>query len=358
MKIRTSILSLALALPLLFTPGEAQQSSPTPAAASAPTVIPALVPFSGIATAADGKPLAGNVSMTLLIYKDEQGGEPLWVESQTIAADTTGHYKVQLGATNPNGLPSALFATGEARWLEVQIAGEPAQPRILLASVPYALKAADSATLGGLPASAFALAGSNTILANSTSAAITPDAATTVTTTGGTANKVAKFSGANTIVNSMLFDNGTEVGIGTTTPNSTLTVDGTMAVNGASTYNGSFTLSPVGTATASKSYNSQLIKIYTSAYNSSSKAVVQPRFEWQAEVTGNDTAAPSGTLNLLSSTTSAGATETGFYINTNGTIHFATGQTFPGTGSGQRHDHRSYRGNRPHRRRQPRARSL
>ena len=151
-----------------------------------------------------------------LIYKDQTGGEPLFTESQIVSLDPTGHYKVQLGAANPNGLPSDLFATGEARWLEVQIAGQPAEPRTLLASVPYALKAADAATLGGLPASAFALAGSNTAVANVLPGGDSPDAVTTVTTTGGTANKVAKFSGANTIVNSILYDNGTEVGIGTT----------------------------------------------------------------------------------------------------------------------------------------------
>ena len=248
-----------------------------------------------------------------------------------VSFDPTGHYKVQLGAANPNGLPSDLFSSGEARWLEVQIAGQPPEPRVLLASVPYALKAADAATLGGLPASAFALAGNNIAIVNATPAAISPNAAASVTTTGGTANKVAKFSGANTIVNSILYDNGTEVGIGTTSPTATLTVDGTMAVNGTTTFKGSAVLGATGTATSSHSYNSQLLKAYTSAYNSSTKAVVQPRFEWQAEPANNNTAAPTGTLNLLSSTTTANATETGFYFNANGTIHFAPGQTFEGS---------------------------
>jgi hypothetical protein len=48
----------------------------------------------------------------------------------------------------------------------------------------------------------------------------------------------------------------------------------------------------------------------------------------------NDTATPTATLNLLSSTTNANATETGFSFNANGTINFAAGQTFPGTGDG------------------------
>jgi hypothetical protein len=42
-----------------------------------------------------------------------------------------------------------LFATGESRWLgvQVQVPGEIEQPRVLLVSVPYALKAADAETL-------------------------------------------------------------------------------------------------------------------------------------------------------------------------------------------------------------------
>ena len=49
--------------------------------------------------------------------------------------------------------------SGAARWLEVSVAGDNGelvtQPRVLLVSVPYALKAGDSETLGGLPASAY-----------------------------------------------------------------------------------------------------------------------------------------------------------------------------------------------------------
>ena len=151
-----------------------------------------------------------------------------------------------------------------------------------------------------------------------------------MTTTGGTANKVAKFSGASTIVNSIIYDNGSEVGIGTTAPSATLTIDGTLSVIGTTSQNGILIFPAVGAATASTAYDSQVLKMYASAYNSSSKTVVGPHFEWQAEPTNNDTASPGGTLNLLASSYSSGATETGLHINTNGTIHFAPNQTFPG----------------------------
>ena len=312
--------------------------SAAPLAASASTAVPALVPFSGVMTAPDGKPVSGENAITFLIFKDQEGGEPLFAETQAVTPDASGHYKVQLGATLASGLPADLFSSGEARWLEVQAAGQTPQPRVLMTSVPYALKAADSATLGGLPASAFVLAGSKA--ANLATAAISPATATssTVTTTGGTAGYVPEFTGASTIADSPVFINGANIGIGTTTPTASLDVNGTALISGALTANGGATiggsleLAPTGTATASAGDNSQMLKFYASAYNSTSKTVVNPRFEWQAAVTGNDTGTPSTTLNLLSSTTSAGATNTGFSFNANGTVNFAPGQTFPGTG--------------------------
>jgi hypothetical protein len=327
----------------------AQTQAPSPAfvaplAASAPTVVPALVPFSGVVLDRDGHALTGETGMTFLIYKDQTGGEPLFTETQSVLPDATGHYSVHLGSSMSSGIPLDLFSSGEARWLEVQTAGQRPQARVLLVSVPYALKAADAATLGGLPASAFALAAPNAppvYKAGVTSAAITPavapaisgpQAATTVTTTGGTANYVAKYSGASTIVNSLIYDSGLNVGIGTTSPTAKLTVAGTTTLNGTSTLNGSATFAAQGTATATKSYNSQSILLNTSAFNSSTAAVVAPRFQLTGEVTGNDTAAPNATLNVLASTTSSAPAETGLYINTNGIIHFATGQTFPGAG--------------------------
>jgi hypothetical protein len=334
MKIRRSIFAFALALPFfsaafLSAPGEAQRTPAAPAAASAPTAIPALVPFSGVATGGDGKPVTGEIGMTFLIYKDEQGGEPLFTESQVVALDETGHYKIQLGASNPNGLPADLFSSGEARWLEVQIAGQKPQPRVLLASVPYALKAADSATLGGLPASAFALAGSNSASHAAAGAAlgITPDASSIVTTPGGTSGYIPEFTGASTIADSPVFVSGSNVGIGTATPAQTLDVNGTTV------FRNSVYIYHNGTATASSGVNSVPMLFLTEGYNSSSKAVVAQDFQWKAEIAGNNTAAPSATLNLLYSP-GTGATETGFHFNPNGTITFASGQTFPGTGSG------------------------
>jgi len=282
-----------------------------------------------VAITSDGKPLTGDTGITFQVYKNEVSGEALWAETQSVAIDSAGHYKVQLGASNPNGLPSDLFANGEARWLEVQIAGQSPRPRVLIASVPYALKAGDATTLGGLPVSAFALAGTGSLAATAGLSAVSSNAAADVTTTGGTANNLAKFSGASTIVDSILFDTGTEIGIGTSFPAATLDVRGTTNLHGA--------VSAENTSTATKSAGSDSygLEFLTSAYDSSTGAAVKPLFEWRAEPTGNDTATPGATLNLLSSNGIAAAAETGFHFNANGTMSFASGQTFPGgTGTG------------------------
>ncbi|MGD0923307.1 MAG: hypothetical protein ABSA70_16320, partial [Terriglobia bacterium] len=120
--------------------------------------VPRLIKFSGAVRDARGEPL-GNVAvrLTFAVYSEQQGGAALWVESQVVQLDEQGHYAVLLGATRADGLPVELFPVGKARWLGVQVEGRDEDPRVLLVSVPYALKAEDAAMLGGRQASDFVL---------------------------------------------------------------------------------------------------------------------------------------------------------------------------------------------------------
>jgi hypothetical protein len=202
------------------------------------SALPRLVRFGGTVKDLNGRPLTGVVGITFAFYSEKTGGAPLWLETQNATADTTGHYTVLLGSTKPDGVPAELFTSEQARWVGVQVSGQPEQPRVLLVSAPYALKAGDAETIGGLPPSAFVLAaplaiGSGT--SSSTAATVPPPAATDVTTTGGTANYLPIFSGADTIIDSAVFQTGSgttaKVGIDTTTPvtNSTSTVPAPFA---------------------------------------------------------------------------------------------------------------------------------
>src|ERR1700690_113665 len=150
---RNFSLSVVLALCATATLLFAQETSPKPTA-----VVPSMVNFPGTLADSVGKPMTGVVGVTFLLYREPQGGAPLWMETQNVRPDKSGHYSVMLGSTTAQGLPEDVFVSGEARWLGVQVQGQDEQPRVLLVAVPYALKAHDAETIGGLPASAFMLA--------------------------------------------------------------------------------------------------------------------------------------------------------------------------------------------------------
>ena len=119
--------------------------------------VPRVVKLTGVLTDSGGKPLSGEVQVTFTLYKQETDEAPLWTETQRLEADKQGGYTALLGATKTDGLPAELFRSEEARWLGVQVEGQPQQSRILFVSVPYALKAIEAERLGGKSVSDFVL---------------------------------------------------------------------------------------------------------------------------------------------------------------------------------------------------------
>jgi hypothetical protein len=111
--------------------------------------------FSGALRNAMDEPRTGAVGITFAFYAEQYGSTPLWLETQNVTLDSEGRYTALLGMTKSEGLPLDFFSSGEARWLGVQVGTEPEQQRILLVSVPYALKAAEADRLGGMTADEF-----------------------------------------------------------------------------------------------------------------------------------------------------------------------------------------------------------
>jgi trimeric autotransporter adhesin len=292
-----------------------QSASPSTNAA-----MPTLVNYSGTLIGVDEKPLTNLTGVTFYLYENSQGGAPLWVEMQNVQPNKAGRYSVTLGSTTSAGLPVDVFASGQARWLGIQVQGQEEQARVMLLAVPYALKAGDAETIGGLPPSAFMLA-TPTIASGSLATepsgkapllSSAPSVSSNVTTTGGTVNAIPLFTA------------------GTNVQNSILTQTAATAINVA----GKLNLPANGTATATGGKASRPEDFIASAFNSGSAAAVAQTFQLQAEAAGNNSATPSGTLNLLYGAGTIAPAETGFKINNKGVIAFATGQTFPGTGKG------------------------
>jgi hypothetical protein len=208
----------------------------TVGSSSAAAQVPPLVNFSGVLADVNGKALTGVVGVTFSLYQEQQDGSPLWLETQSVQAGKAGNYTVALGSTSSQGLPANVFATGEARWLGVQVQGQTEQPRVLLMSVPYALKALDAQTLGGRPASAF--------LAAAGASGSTPAANVTGS---GTKNFIPRWIGTTQLGNSNIFENVSgEVGIATVTPAAKLDV------NGPTAFRNTLTIFPSGAAPALK----------------------------------------------------------------------------------------------------------
>jgi len=88
-----SIVLLVLFLCLALLTAAGQQD------ASAPSVVPDLINYSGVLKDATGHPLTGVTGVSFLLYAAEQGGVPLWLETQNVMPEKSGRYSVQLGAT-------------------------------------------------------------------------------------------------------------------------------------------------------------------------------------------------------------------------------------------------------------------
>jgi trimeric autotransporter adhesin len=196
--------------------------------------VPHLFRFSG-STLTAASSAAGSVGMTFSLYSEQKGGSPIWIETQNVSVDASGHYSVLLGSVTKEGLPADVFSANQARWLGVRPEGQHELPRVRLVSVPYAWKAGDAETLGGKPLSAFLLADTSVIPSSSTTTAATKQGSATrpnfkaniqLAASSATANFLPVFTdNTGTLGNSVLYQSASgNVGLGFNNPQSRLVI--------------------------------------------------------------------------------------------------------------------------------------
>ena len=328
-KQRLIVSASALALPCLFAAQSlhAQDASPSGTA----TAIPHLVRVTGAFSPATGLPPSDLETVTLAIYAEETGGTPLWQETQDVAVDKSGRFTVLLGATQPDGIPAGVFASGEAQWLGMQFAGvaEVERPRTRITSVPYALRTSDADMLGGRPASEYLRAGTPAVRTAATTGETSPVAAETAL--NGSPNVLSKYVTASDLGPSAVYEAGGLVGIGTTTPGDALHVRFT------NTFGGMTGVAVQNLGNTPTSYSGMLFYDQNGALG---------QFQGFNNVTHEyriNNIAPGGTINFMLGSSSK------FKVRTNGDLEisgnlfksgqpflssFGTGNTFLGEGAG------------------------
>jgi hypothetical protein len=328
----------------------AQEISPaaTLARAGIQGSVPRLVQFGAVLEDAAGRPVSGLASVTFSLYAEQSGGSALWTETQNVLADAHGHYTATLGVATNGGFPAELFGTGESRWLGVAIARQTEMPRILLANVPYALKAGDAQTLGGLPASDYVTAQQLAARSSATTivstggaapqsmpdvapaaqapylASAVPQTTPSPITGGGTAQYLPLWTAASNLANSKIFQSvGGNLGINTITPSVLLDVNGDAIVRG------SLALTPQATATASAGQPSHSVQWLGSVFNSSTNSAQTAGFAFRAVPDSTNGPSPTTKFDLFYGPGGGSLTDTGLSVDHAGNINFVASQTFP-----------------------------
>ncbi len=227
--------------------------------AFAPTdPIPHMINYQGMLTDDGGIPLNGSYDLTFSIYSISSGGSALWHETHNDVLVDNGLFSVILGSTT--SIPSSVFE-GAERYLGIKVDADPElTPRIQLTSVGYAYMAETAISDGdwtvsgdniyssvsgnvGIgaapPTEKLDVAGtvkmSGFMMAPSASAGyvLTSDGSGVGTWQeapggeidgSGGANYIPKFTSGTTIGNSVMYQSGNNIGIGTTGPTAPLTI--------------------------------------------------------------------------------------------------------------------------------------
>lgn len=80
------------------------------------TAVPNVIAYSGrLHLASTAGSVANPFGVTFSIYRQQDGGAPIWLETQNVSVDNGGRFRVLLGRTRAEGIPASLFSAQEER---------------------------------------------------------------------------------------------------------------------------------------------------------------------------------------------------------------------------------------------------
>jgi hypothetical protein len=267
--------------------------------------IPSVLKFSGSVREIDGKIKSGICGMTFALYRDESGGAPLWIETQTVTLDSQGRFTVILGSVSSAGVPADIFTSGEPRWVGITPDDTIERPRTLLTTVPYAFKASNADRLGGKSAEEF----------------VSRDQLTSLLNTG--LNASAALSSGPVALQGAVTERPPEPWPPNPQPPIRPFLEPQTFPSGI--------LLPANKleTNAPGVFDSAPLDFESSAPDSQTAAPAKQRFRWSSQSLVAATSGPTAQLSLLFGKNGTTPAKTGFALNSDGTINFAPGQLLP-----------------------------
>jgi len=262
---------------------------------SANSPVPLVVRFSGVIRELSGVAVNSTQNVTFNLYRSQTGGDPLWSETHLVSADSQGRFSILLGSASPHGIDIAAFSTGGSQWVGVTPNDGVERPRVLLVSVPYALKAADSDTVGGKKPDDFVTQQQLNVILGGLRLPVPPGLPSPV--------NFPPVVYPSPIVEPLPVHARQSFPDGIELPAS------------------------ISDATASTSSDSAPLDFESSSTDPQTKSSTTQRFRWTSQPLQG--AGSGARLSLLFGTNGADPANTGLSINSDGTINFAPGQQFP-----------------------------